>query len=273
MAGTSSLLEIDLLGSPRIFVNGQAAQGLRRKNRALLYYLAGAGKSVRRETVLALFWPDYERATSQPILRTMIHDLRRELGEAIRVEDHSLSLSGSTLIDARRLCAAVDSPHPEPETLSTALALYQGDFLEGFSLEDGSQFDDWTASERERYRLTAIRGHTRLAKYYEEQQEYSSALEHMRRALAFNVLQEDLQREVMRLLYLNGDRTGVVRQYDSLLKLLDEEMGMLPMAETRKLYDAILRDEGSPPAVSIQASRPEPASTSDSVLPFLGREA
>ena len=81
-----------------------------------------------------------------------------------------------------------------------------------------------------------------LARQHEGLRDYPAALESMRRALGFNPFQEDLQRDVMRLLYLNGDRTGVIRQYESLRKLLDEEMGVPPMPETRDLYDAIIND-------------------------------
>lgn len=47
-----------------------------------------------------------------------------------------------------------------------------------------------------------------LSHAYESQREYSLALEASRRALAFNPFQEDIQRDVMRLLYLSGDRAG-----------------------------------------------------------------
>ena len=39
----------------------------------------------------------------------------------------------------------------------------------------------------------------------------------------------------LRLHYLAGDRTGAIRRYEALRKLLDEEMGVPPMAETRAL--------------------------------------
>ncbi|HXF60509.1 MAG TPA: AAA family ATPase, partial [Caldilineaceae bacterium] len=54
--------------------------------------------------------------------------------------------------------------------------------------------------------------------------------------------QEDLQRAALRLHYLAGDRAGAIRRYEELRRLLDEEMGVPPMAETRALYDAIITD-------------------------------
>ena len=63
--------------------------------------------------------------------------------------------------------------------------------------------------------------------------DYAPALATLDRALAFDPLQEDLQREALRLHFLAGDRTGAIRRYAHLRQLLDEEMGVLPMAETR----------------------------------------
>ncbi len=267
-------LEIRLFGSPQVLVNHQPVEELRRKNRALLFYLASSRKSLQREALLSFFWPDRERMASQPILRTMIHDLRKHLGANLQGDDHSLSLSGDVRIDVQEFSFTIGSPSPELESLSNALALYQGDFLEGFSLHEPDQFDDWVISERERYKLEAIRGFTQLSRLYEKQPDPSKALEQMRRALSYNLFQEDLQREVMRLLFLNGDRTGVVRQYESLRKLLDEEMGVLPMKETRKLYDAIISDTYHPPAsASIPVTSMAPIERGEFILPFLGRES
>jgi predicted ATPase/DNA-binding SARP family transcriptional activator len=267
------LLEIQLFGASRLVLNGRALEGLRRKNRALVFYLAAGKGSLTRENLLAFFWPDRERLAAQPILRTMIHDLRKQLGESFQADDQTLALSPDTLIDAKVFSAAIDSPASDLGKLTDALALYKGDFLEGFSLADTPQFDDWAASERERYRLLAARGHADLARHHEALRDFPAALESMRRALAFNPFQEDLQREVMRLLYLNGDRAGVIRQYESLRKLLDEEMGVPPMPETRSLYDAIINDAFVPsPAEAPAQISPAPPKSAAALLPFAGRE-
>jgi len=273
MGEVSPLLEIHLFGLPRLVMNGRAVEGIRRKNRALVFYLAANKQRTTRENLLALFWPDHERASAQPILRTMIYDLRKQLGNALQVDDRTIALSTDTFIDVRVLSTALDSPTSDLQELTNALALYKGDFLEGFLLVDSPQFNDWAVSERERYSLLAMHGYARLAGHYEGLHDYPAALASMRRALAFNPYQEDLQRDVMRLLYLNGDRTGVIRQYESLRKLLDEEMGVPPMPETRNLYDAIITEAfPTSPAESIAPISALRSSAGEPVLPFMGRE-
>jgi DNA-binding SARP family transcriptional activator len=253
-------------------LDGATVDGLRRKNRALLFYIAAQGRPIPREKLLAFFWPDHERSAAQPILRTMIHDLHTHLGEAVQADDRNIALAPDTFVDVQFFSTTLHAS-PDPQELAEVLDLYKGDFLEGFTLPDASQFDDWAAAERERYRLMAMNGFADLSHRLEADRQVASALGCARRALAFNPFQEDLQRDVMRLLYLNGDRAGVIRQYDALRKILDEELGVPPMPETRALYDALINDTFVP-ARSEPAPPASPTDTAGdpSLLPFLGRE-
>ncbi|MGE5375208.1 MAG: AfsR/SARP family transcriptional regulator, partial [Bacteroidota bacterium] len=84
MSKNLPVLEIRLFGAPRLSLDGSGVEGLRRKNRALLYYIAAQRGTTRREKLLTFLWPDHERPAALSILRTMIHDLRRSLGEAFQ---------------------------------------------------------------------------------------------------------------------------------------------------------------------------------------------
>ena len=43
----------------------------------------------------------------------------------------------------------------------------------------------------------------------------------------------------MRYLARLGDRSGLVRQYQQLEQALNEELGTVPLASTRQLYEAL----------------------------------
>jgi DNA-binding SARP family transcriptional activator/Tfp pilus assembly protein PilF len=269
-----SSLEIRLFGIPRLLLSGHNIDGLRRKNRALIYYLASQEGKSTREKLLAFFWPDHERSAAQAILRTMIYDLHKNLGEAFQADDQIIALSPETFIDVVDFSTVLNSPTPGLRNLTETLDLYTGNFLEGFSLPDSPQFDDWATSERERYQLMAMNGFIDLSHRHEAMRDYHVALEFARRALTFNPFQEELQRDVMRLLYLNGDRAGVIQQYESLRKLLDEEMGILPMPETRALYDSIINETFVlPPIQPLSQDFPASKPADKPLLPFLGRDA
>jgi DNA-binding SARP family transcriptional activator/tetratricopeptide (TPR) repeat protein len=280
-----TVLSIHLLGAPKILREQEPLTLSRRKSRALVYYLAAHHDPVSRDQLLGLFWPDLERPAAQQTLRTTLHGLRQVLGAAVNADDGSLALAPDEVeVDSRlfeaSLAPSPAGPLPAP-ALAAALDRYQGDFLEGFSLPDAAAFEDWVAAERERLRRLAVRGLAALAHDYETQGDYALALATLDRALAFDQLQEDLQREALRLHYLAGDRTGAIRRYAHLRQLLDEEMGVLPMAETRAIYDGILNDKlpaapsllarapaGPPPNQPVSNSQP-PAAVAR--VPFAGR--
>jgi hypothetical protein len=61
------------------------------------------------------------------------------------------------------------------------------------------------------------------------------------------------ERGTQRLIALHdhiGDRAGAIRRYAHLRQLLDEEMGVLPMAETRALYEGLVKGAQMPTRVS-----------------------
>jgi DNA-binding SARP family transcriptional activator len=69
------MLTLRLLGPPEILIDGAPAKVTRRKSRALLYYLGVLDKPLRREKLLAFFWPDSPRSAAQQVLRATILDL------------------------------------------------------------------------------------------------------------------------------------------------------------------------------------------------------
>jgi DNA-binding SARP family transcriptional activator len=274
------MLSIDLLGSPQLLLDQRPLTVTRRRNRALVYYLAAAAAPVKRDSLLLLFWSDHDRTAAQQILRTTLHSVRKTLGSALLTPDDSVALAPDVVVDARRLEAGLSQPDAGPDELAATLALYRGDFLDGFSLTDCIPFEDWMFAERERYRQLTIRGFTSLAQQYETQRQFEQALNALTQALAFDPLQEDLQRVGIRLHYLAGDRVGAIRRYEQLRTLLDEEMGVPPMAETRALYDAIITDtlvversHGATLERSVTQTLQRPDRQPTATLPFIGRHA
>jgi DNA-binding SARP family transcriptional activator len=281
------MLSVSLLGTPTLTLDGRPLPLTRRKSRAILYYIAAHDKSLTREHLLNFFWPDLDRPAAQQTLRTTLHGLRKALGPSLIVEEDTIALAPDTQIDVRDFETAIrpasrDHPATRPPDYPTtrlqdSLALYRGDFLEGFSLPGTPTFDDWAAVERERYRRLAVRGLAALGQLHESNGDFTAALEALDRALAFDSLQEDLQRAAMRLHYLAGDRAAAIRRYDSLRKLLDDEMGVPPMTETRAVYDSIINDTLATPNLKPQTPKSQPPSLKSLItnlqLPFTGRTA
>lgn len=276
------MIEIQLLGPPRILVHGDTVDIPRRKSRALLYYLAAQSGPVMRESLLQFFWPDLSRSAGQQTLRTTLYGLRKELGGALDINGQQVGIQPAVQVDTRIFLSVVESPMPDQLSLISALGLYRGDFLDTFDLPDSAEFESWMVTERERFRRLVIRAYAQLSRLMGESGQYDAALEAIEKALAFDPLQEDLQREAIRLLYLAGDRPAAIRRYDQLRKMLLDELGVPPMVETRKLYDSILNDSPQPAdhiaALPLEKGQPrrdqkerQQPDRDNAVLPFTGR--
>src|SRR6266566_4881061 len=108
------------------------------KRVALLTYLALAGSSGfrRRDTVVALFWPELDEEHARGSLRQALRFLRRSLGEGIIVSrgEEEIGVDRGVLrCDATAFMEACEAGRD-----AEALDLFQGDFLDGFFVSEAA---------------------------------------------------------------------------------------------------------------------------------------
>ncbi|HEY8732582.1 MAG TPA: BTAD domain-containing putative transcriptional regulator [Candidatus Limnocylindria bacterium] len=229
-------LRLSLLGAPRVAVGRTPIETDTRKATALLAYLAVSGQAQRRATLAALLWPEQEAAKARGALRRTLSVLRSALG------DRWLEADGET-IDLDRAAMRVDvldfRSAQRAGRFEDAVALYRGDFLQGFSLRDSAPFDDWQAAEADALRADYAGALAVVASNAEQAGDLGAAIGHARRRLALDPLHEPAHRDLMRLLARAGDRSAALRQYREAARLLDQELGVAPADETRALHEAI----------------------------------
>ncbi len=149
-----------LLGPPLIEREGAPLETDTRKATALLAYLAVTGGEHRRESLVALLWPDYEADRGRAALRRTLSTLRRALdGRWLEAERGSVALARDELwldVEAFRELLASCETHGHGsseacarcvEPLSAAIELYRDGFLAGFGLRDSFAFEDWQSLE------------------------------------------------------------------------------------------------------------------------------
>lgn len=265
-------LRISLLGSPHIELDDQPVALETRKATALLAYLAVRREPVSRDSLAALLWPDYETSRAFANLRRTLWSLHRSLGEQwIDAGQTTVRLARrqGLWIDAERFEALLEAykshGHSPDDTcahcrapLEEAAALPRGEFLEGFSLPDAVEFDDWQTlhAARQREQLTAAL--KRLASLLILSGDLAAALEHARRLAALDPLDQPAQRLLMLLLAWNDQAAAALRQYRDLERALASELGVQPDAETRRLFEAIKAGR-TPPPPSARFEREKPA--------------
>jgi predicted ATPase/DNA-binding SARP family transcriptional activator len=281
-------IRLYLLGSPRVEQAGRMVSFDTRKALALLACLALSPGTQRREALATLFWPDYEQSRAFANLRRTLWSLKKGIGEAyLEIDEEAVTLVQDEIwSDAktfRSLLAEVDNHEHEEidrctaclSSLQSAVALYTGDLLSGFTIPDSPPFDEWLFFEAESLRQDLGRALHRLAQMYRARGEPEDAIPYARRWLALDPLHEPAQRMLMSLYAEAGQHAAAMRQYEECKRVLGEELGMEPEKETTHLY-LLIRNRQIGPQSAIENLVQEPILTHP-VLPveltaFVGRQ-
>jgi len=255
-------LEVRTLGGLTILHNGTAITGFdSRKVPALLVYLACAERPQSREVLAELFWEDRPQSQSQSNLRVALSNLRKTVGPFVDITRDTAGMSdGGWQVDAFAFEERLTHAGKDPALLEKAIALYRGDFLEGFYI-DGQGFEDWALLERERLRFRAMEALDRLIDCHVSQRDYAGGIAAATRLLHLDPLREKTHRQLMQLLALSGEREAALGQYDTCRRMLADEFGVQPAPETTALYQRIRAGELVPEPVTLAETytEPEPA--------------
>lgn len=230
------------------------------KARALCTYLAlEAPRPHRRETLAALLWPDILHESALTNLRQTLYRLRLALEQGQPgVAGELLSVDRQTVephlqhwwVDALGFTGLLDECERHTHTelancddcldrMAQAVSLYHGELLEGLSLPDAPAFEEWQLFQRGRLHHQVVQARMRLAAACEGRGDYTSALQHAGFLLALEPYHEATHRQMMRLLAHNGQTSQALAHYDSCRRLLRDELGAAPEAQTTELYHQI----------------------------------
>lgn len=257
-------LQIHLFGTPHCSYEGQPISIHRRKTIALLAYLAVTARPHSRDGLATLFWPEYDQSGARANLRRDLSYLKQTLGndmlEVTRTDVRLIAEAAWRLDTAdftARLAEVQAHAHPPGRlcpacqtALAEAVDLYTGDFMAGFTLPDCPEFDEWQFFQREGLRQYLAGALQQLIDSTASRAAYDQAIEYGRRWLALDPLHEPAHRRLMQLYAWDGQQAAALRQYEACRRLLDEELGVEPEAETVELYEAIKTRQISPPQLT-----------------------
>lgn len=214
------------------------------KRFAVFVYLALTGRDgfVRRDSLLAMFWPDSDRRHARNSLSQALHFLRRELGsdlirncgaEAVGVAAERIwcdSLAFRKAIRAGEQACALD--------------LYGGELLPGLHVDGAPDFERWLSRSRNRLTDGAVRAAWHLAEDAFERSDCSAVSSYVRRAVGLRPHDESALCRALELLDRIGDRAGAIRAYEEFARVLAAEYGLEPAAETGELVGRIRGRKG-----------------------------
>ncbi len=205
------------------------------KRTAILVYLAVAapGGFHRRDSLLALFWPEQDAPHARNALRQALHRLRHALGDAVLIArgDEEVGLEATQCrCDVWAFEGALDAGH-----LERAVGLYGGPFLEGFFLSGAPEFERWVEAERDRLSRRYAAALEQLAQAAETQGDLAAAVQWWSRLAEHSPYTSRVAVRLMRALDMAGDRAGAIQHADQHAARLRADLDAEPDPEVETL--------------------------------------
>jgi DNA-binding SARP family transcriptional activator len=248
-------IHVFLLGKFNAARGEKAVDGLeaQKVQELLCYLLIYRNRPHVREKLADLLWQNSSSAQSKQYLRHTLCQLQAALENKhdaaetlISVESDWIQLNSAVdhWSDIQQLEQAFtltqnqrgrELDEGQAQTVQQAVQLYRGDLLENW-------YQDWCILERERFQnmyltmLDKLMSHCTARHFYEQGIVYGAEI------LRCDIAHERTYRRLMRLRYLDGDRTGALRQFEVCTKALAQELDVKPAAHTLDLYAQIRAD-------------------------------
>ena len=268
------MFELRTLGTLQIRgSDGRPVEALQRRSRrlALLVYLA-VDRPVgpkRRDTLLAMFWPEAAPERARGALRQALQTLGDALGPGVLVGRGSDSVgcnASEIWCDARALERASEAGRN-----AEVLRLFGGDFLPGVSADGAPEFDAWVDDQRLRLRKLAVQSATVLAEEAEATGSLDAAVGWAERATGLAPDDESALLRLLRLLRRQGRRVHALTAYAEFRDRVRRDLGTEPSSTVQAAAEALRRQGGLPTAAPdpevIEPSRS--VTRSVAVLPLL----
>lgn len=205
------------------------------KRMALLAYLAmpAPGTWHRRDTLLALFWPDLDTAHARTSLRNSLYVIRQALGDDVvrNRGDEEISLDPARVrTDLSRLWDALEQRDAE-----AALGYYAGELLRGLYPAGSEGFLRWLDLERTRLRIAVSTAAMACVDHHEQDGKLAAALAVTRRVSDIQPDDETVVRRMMTLQESIGDRAGALTTFETYRGRLAQDFDAEPAAETLEI--------------------------------------
>ncbi len=215
-------LTLLLAGAPVLQRPGEAPMPLAPLDALLLAWLALEGPTARGR-LATLLWPDSDAEAARNSLRQRLFKLRRHCGIELIVGSHTLALA---------------------EGLRHDLAEAHG-LLASEAVPVIGELAAWLEQQRRRRQEQVLQSLQARCDAAEQAGRWTDALALAQELLALVPFSEAAHRSVMRLHYLAGDRAAALLAFDRCERVLKDDVGTRPDAETLALLRLV---EGEGPA-------------------------
>ncbi|HSL71031.1 MAG TPA: BTAD domain-containing putative transcriptional regulator [Longimicrobiales bacterium] len=258
------MLRIETLGKTRVFVDADEQRGLLAQPiRCALVVFFAAEQTVTKDKLLGMFWPEQDERSARHALNQHVYGLRKMLGDdTISSHGDELSLNTPYQFDVRVFEEAIAR-----SDYRIALEVYRGSFLQAGPVVNVKGFEDWVEQRRFKLRRAWIRAAQAYVQQLVAAGEAPRAIQIARQVVELEPQEDELQHQLIRLLFETGQRNEALEQYDLYERALREDE-LEPLDDTKALVDqfkaiAVLpsREGAAAPGVAAEVVTPKSGSS------------
>src|SRR3954470_3364867 len=261
------MITVQLLGGASLRSGDAPLSGppAQRHRIALLTLIVGAWpQSLSRDRAMAMLWPERDTANARRLLNLAVHVLRGTLGEgAITSTGDGLLLDPSRLkCDLQEMRTAIEADAPE-----NIVRLYAGPLLDGFHLDDSTNFGYWLDERRNELSHAYVGALLTLARTQEQNGDVHGRVRTCMRLAGVDPHSGVYAQALMRALEAAGDRIGAIQYASENARRRRADLDAEPDAGVMALAEELRRAPVT--AVSAAQTPARARSLSVAVLPFL----
>lgn len=208
-------------------------------------FVLNRGNALDKWQLCERLWPLSSPKKAEHSLHSAVNRMKVSLREAGIINSllcekgrYRINLSDFSC-DVWELTAFAESnPFVNDENISRferALALYRGDL---FGLDDYA----WCIEYREKLRTLFLTGAKNVGRYFLEKQSYEQAEKSLQQSIESDPFDEEAVSLLLKVYFLSGSKEKLVDSYDKLKHTLREELGIVPRAETARLYNDLVNN-------------------------------
>jgi LuxR family transcriptional regulator, maltose regulon positive regulatory protein len=235
---------ISSLGHAQVQLEGKTITELgSQKARDLFFLLLRYPDGVSKEIIGSILWPESSQEQLKLQFKNTIYRLRRALeqdavilNEDIYRFNHALDYEYDVEIFDAKLHQAEHQANPDQKIalIQEALKVYKGGYLPEI---EGA----WVVSERTRLSHAYTTASLNLSDLFLKTNAYGSAMEICQGLLTTDPCLEEAHRWAMRIYAAQGNKVGVVRQFERCQQNLLREVNLPPSKQTIELFDSLTR--------------------------------
>lgn len=234
------MFSLKLLGGAAVERSGaQVAGRAARGHRLALLALLARGRSLSRDRVLVLLYPESDTDRGRRALSDTLYLIRTGLGD-----DVLLAPGDELRLNADRMSSDVAEFERlvDEGRLEEAIGIYGGPFLDGFHLAECAEFEQWVDAERARLAARYATALERLAAGSEDAKDWRAAVTWWRRLATLEPGNGRLARRLMLALDAAGDRAGALAHARVHTTLLRAEYDADPDPDLVALTERLRRE-------------------------------